>query len=567
MQSFLLWQESSPDAPTRAAEVAARLHGLLAPLFAAPIEIAVRCEGPPSMVVAHLDVAGWRRPFFEVDDERWVQAIEYPVDARGNGDVLADASRTFERDAAPLLRELSPPFSLLWGRHGSDAITVQNDALGQAQLFEYRDDRIWALTNRITALKALGIDLVPVAEEWAAATTLGWFPMDLTGYHNVRMVQPGTQLRVDAHGVRRSTSDVLGEWVHPGPRPRQEWLELARNGALRSIEAARAGWNDAAWAGLTGGYDSRAVVASLRAAAAPFRARVKGHADSEDVKIAGELARIARIPLRHEPAAELPSSDADDWRRSIALTLQWQAGQMDVDKHKTLFAHGRRLAPGNVNVMGTHGEIGRAFYYGSAMRLYPGRALPWNDAQLEDRFVARRLSDRVPFLRADLVESTAGIIRAAYRQSDRYGLTDLARLDFFYLFEDTRRRNAASVASQTGVVVTPLLNPDGIRASFAMTAEDKAADALHHHIVAMHAPEWSAVPYETKDDAAVTRQHQHSRYYDARRFWSETGAALVDEALRDGGFWTEVFDPDAVREHAFEAPDELTMLAMLPRVL
>lgn len=556
MQLFLLWQSPRIDAR----DVREKLSNMLAPLFVTPPEVVVRREGNPSLIVAHAPVPGWKRPFFEEDHEGWAQAVEVPLDWRGS---LLSATKRLDENPATLLRELSPPFSLLWGSHDSSEIVLQNDGLGAAQLFEARDENQWAITNRIMALEALGLVLEPDPEEWAAATTLGWFPLDLTGYRRVKLLAPGTQLRVGAHEVQRTTVDVLDEWVHPPERPAQECLELGRTSLLRTIDAARSGWEEAS-VGLTGGWDSRAVVSSLRVTGASFRARVKGQAHSADVTLARELARIAGFPLRHDHAIEQPSHDPADWRRSIALSLLWQGGQMDFDKHKTLFADGRRLDGGTVNVMGQHGEIARAYHYGEAMRRFPDGQVP-DDRTMEERFVARRLAARLPYLREDRIEGVREIIRAAFLRSHRHHLTSIARLDFFYLFENTRRGNAASLAAQTGIVVTPFLNPDFIRAAFALPPAAKAANAMHRHIVSVNAPDWESVPYEAKDDAAL--QHGQSRYYDARRSWRETGATLIDDALRAGGFWTEVFDADAVRRHVFESPDELAMLAVLEEVL
>jgi hypothetical protein len=562
LELFLLWRSSRVEAR----DVRDKLRNLLAPLFVKAPEVIVRRDGNPSLVVAHAPVPGWKRPFFEEDHDGWAQAIEYPLDWRGS---LLSLTRRLEENPAESLRELSPPFSLLWGAPHSGEISLQNDGLGAAQLFEYEDEHLWAVTNRIPALKALGVTLQPDAEQWAAATTLGWFPMNTTGYRRVKLLAPGTQLRVSANEVRRTTVDVLGDWVHPvehaepPERSEDEWLEIGRASLLHHIDAASSGWDDAS-VGLTGGWDSRAVVSSLRVVGAPFRARVKGHASSADVTTAQELARIAGISLRHDHSAEKPSNDPEEWRRSIARSLLWQGGQMDFDKHKTLFADGRRLDDGAVNVMGQHGEIARAYHYGEAMRRFPDGVVP-DDPVMEERFVARRLAARLPYLRTDLIEPVREIIRAAFLEAHRHHLTGTARLDFFYLFENTRRGNAASLAAQTGIVVTPLLNPDFIRAAFALRPKAKAGNALHRHIVSANSPEWDAVPYEGKDDAAL--QRGESRYYDARRSWREVGAPLIEDALRNGGFWTEVFDPDAVRQHVFESPDELAMLAMVPEVL
>ncbi|HEX3071591.1 MAG TPA: hypothetical protein VHX14_23715 [Thermoanaerobaculia bacterium] len=555
MQIFLLWKPSAPDEVER---VAGDLLRLFAPLFTEKPECSIRRTRAAALVVLHLPVQGWTRPFAEEDDERWVQAIDYPLDATlalDDDRILLGASRELEQNPSALLPQLSPPFSLLWSAHASDAIHVQNDGLGQAQLFEYDDTRSWALTNRVMALRALGIRLEPVPAEWAAHATLGWFPLQLTGFKNVRLLEPATQLRIDAHGTHRSSIDVLGQWLHPETWPDDEWLEIARTGLLRRLGAAASGWSEA-FAGLTGGWDSRAIVSSLRKLGVPFRARVKGQPDSSDVTVARELARIAGIPLQVETSAELPSSDPNDWRDSISLALLWQAGQMDADKQKTLFANGQRLNRGRVNIMGQHGEIGRAFHYAEMMRKHGIRELPWSDAELEARFVGHIVATAPRCLRHDLRDKVHEIILAAYREANRYKLTGLAILDFLYLHENTRRFNAGSLASQTNLVVAPFLNPDFIRAAFAVPAALKTDYALHQHIIATNTPDWADIPYAESQPS--------SRYYDEDASWQTTGVSLLNDALGEGGFWTEVFDADLAREDAREVADELVMLALLP---
>jgi hypothetical protein len=558
MQIFLLWRPAAPDEAER---VAGDLLRLFAPLFAEKPEFSIRRNRTAAFVVLHLPVQGWIRPFVEEDDERWVQAIDYPLDATlalDDDRILLRASRELERNPFALVSQLSPPFSLLWSAHALGEIHVQDDGLGQAQLFEHDDGRTWALTNRVTALRALGIRLEPVPHEWAVHATLGWFPLQLTGFKNVRLLEPATQLRIDTDGVHRSRIDVLGQWLHPESRPHDEWLEIARNSLLRHLGAAATGWSEAS-AGLTGGWDSRAIISSLRALDVPFRARVKGQPDSPDVIVARELARIAGIPLQVETSAELPSSDPNDWRDSIQLALLWQAGQMDADKQKTLFACGRRLDRGRVNIMGQHGEIGRAFHYAGMLQKHGIRKLPWNDAELEKRFVGHIIATAPRCLRNDLRDAVHEIVLAAYREATRYNLNGLAVLDFLYLHENTRRFNAGSLASQTNLVVAPFLNPDFIRAAFALPPALKTDHDIHQHIISTNTPDWANVPYAEPQPS--------SRYYDEGASWQTTGASLLNDALHKGGFWTEVFDASLAREDALDVADELGMLALLSAVL
>src|SRR5262249_43557110 len=126
-----------------------------------------------------------------------------------------------------------------------------------------------------------------------------------------------------------------------------------------------------------------------------------------------------------------------------------------------------------------------------------------------------------PYLRPDVRQRAHELIAQALRQAAPHRLSTAGALDFFYLYERTRRLNAGSLSSQTNQVVTPFLNPDYIRAVFAATQHDRDAEAFHRFIVETNAPDWARVPYES----------QNSPYYDSPAYWKSVGAPLVDELL------------------------------------
>jgi hypothetical protein len=206
--------------------------------------------------------------------------------------------------------------------------------------------------------------------------------------------------------------------------------------------------------------------------------------------------------------------------------------------------------------MGQHGEIGRAFHYAGMLLQHGIRELPWSDAELEKRFVGHIIATAPRGLRHDLRGAVHEIVLAAYREATRYNLTGLAILDFLYLHENTRRFNAGSLASQTNLVVAPFLNPDFIRAAFAIIPAHKADHAIHQNIIATNTPDWANVPYAAPQPS--------SRYYDEGASWQTTGAALLNDALRKDGFWTEVFDAGLARQDALDVADELVMMSLLP---
>jgi len=591
MRILLLWQSLEAAGEDLDPErVSHNLQRVFSPLFNRPPKATVRRNPAMGMVFLELPVRGWKPPFFEEDEQTWAVAVEYPIDARpaleADGRhvrqeaVLPALCRGLQDNPARLLRDMAPPFSLVWASKQTGETFVQNDGLGQAQLFEYQDSRLWAMTNKMFALKALGIELELEPEDWAARWTLPWFPFDRTGYRRGRFLGPGTQVRLDSQGVARTTHDVLAEWVNPGNLSQADCLELARCSLLRHIRAAMPLWEKPT-AGLTGGWDTRAVVALLRASGVEFSARVKGHPEHYDVIIASELAKIAGFDLRVQDYPGLPADNTDDCRRCISRALLWQAGYMETGQHKEFLVHQGHLN-GFVNIMGQHGEIGRARF---ATRI---EAKKFREEEYQEQLIIKLIGNMPSFTRRKFPERVREFVREAYRRADRYGLIGLARLDFFYLCEGNRRWASGSLNSQPGVVITPFLNPGYIRATFGYVGHGKEANPFHRHIIAAYAPEWLTAPYvrdlrraslrekrfspppRSEGEAAVAeswRQRTGTRNYDPVLYWKEIGAPIIREALAEGGFWTEIFDPDLTEQQWHTAPDHLAIVHLLPQVL
>ena len=593
MKVVLGWRSACVGATTpEARRVAADLQRLFQPLFGRPAPARILQHPAISFVELELPVRGWKAPFFEEDEQTWALAVNYPVNARtalasaGSGlperGILPLLCRRLQRDPAPFLREMAPPFSLIWAtKTAAGEAFVQNDALGMAQLFEYHDERLWALTNKITALKALGTPLEIDPEEWTVQATLGWFPLNMTGYKRIRYLDPGTRLRLDAGGLTRTRCDVLSNWVRPKGMSREECLELARTSLLRQIQAGLPLWENPT-VGLSGGRDSRAVVSSLRVLGAEFDARVKGLPGRYDVVVAPQLARIAGFKLKIKHSADLPPEDPDSCRRCISLALLWQAGHMLSKKHKTFLSGREYLDSGRVNIMGQHGEIGRATWADQI------RALDVTEEQCEERLIEFLLRAMPPYTRREHRDMVRQVLQQAYRQADRYELSGLFRLDFFHLYEKTRRWASGTLNAQGGLPFSPFLNPDYVRASFAYGDPDKRTSPFHSYIIAANAPDWVGVPFADelvrqdeeaakKDGAAEPTAETGARadwkrpvgnhLYDSLLYWQIVGRPIVEDALREGGVWTRIFDPDLARKHWKVAPDQLANAYLLSDLL
>lgn len=167
MSLFLLWQPEAVPGLADIQQTAEKFAALFAPLFRAPLQARVICQPPIALINLSLPVQGWRATEFEEDADGWALALDYPTNSaqvlsRRNlafrpGRPLLALCRALEKEPEPLLRELAPPFALVWYSRAQAAVFVQTDGLGQTQLFEHDRNGLWALTNRITALRALDI--------------------------------------------------------------------------------------------------------------------------------------------------------------------------------------------------------------------------------------------------------------------------------------------------------------------------------------------------------------------------------------------------------------------------
>jgi len=589
MRSFVLWRGApiDPDA------VEASLRPFFAGFFESVPPSVVRALPGGGLVAFALPVKGWKPPSFQEDEERWAFAVDYPLDGRGalerrgvacaDDEVLPRLAALLERDDGTLLADLTPPFALVWGHKASGVAWVMNDGLGMAQLFEARRGELRAWTNRPKLLEAVGFPLRASARQWATRLALGWFPGDAAGFEDVRFVPPGTRARLDPDGrrVEHATLDVLPSWVAPAPMDRAACLDLAQASLLRLASDAMAQWEKPT-VGLSGGWDSRMVVAVLRHLGSDMALRVRGNPDRIDVRLAHVLARMAGMKIRTKTTGGWPPDDAAGCRTSIERALAWQAGNMTTKKHKTFLARDPHLDGGTINVMGQHGGLGKSDF---VRRI---DALDHPPEEYEERLLDRLLKSAPPFLRAEHREALREDVRAAYRVAGRYGLDGIPALHFFFLHEFTRRWASATLSSQPGMVFAPILNPDFIRAAYAFPERELVHKPFHRHVTADLAPDWAQVPYEDQmspEDVSSGRlpppdlePHElrkvqvdaewkaptNRRKYHYATYWREVGLPLVEAAVASEGFAAELFDLDAARDDWPKAPDELVIAHLLP---
>jgi hypothetical protein len=256
-------------------------------------------------------------------------------------------------------------------------LEVWSDPLGAYPLYVLETaDACW-ISNNAEVLRHIA-DSREMDRTALASLVGGGWPLDGDPiWSRVRRLPPG---------LRTFGTDV----AVPDPRPRLGRGLEAEAAANTLIETVRA---LADWPGrpnvvpVTGGRDSRVVLAAARAAGIDFTATTGGAPDDDDVRIGAELARWAGVP--HERIAPDPSGDMWSRPRRSARTLMFTSAGTASLADAAGFPLAPRSGPLPLWHTGQGGEIGRAYY---AARYGRSRAV----RALEHAFTGRRPGRRPP---------------------------------------------------------------------------------------------------------------------------------------------------------------------------
>lgn len=266
-------------------------------------------------------------------------------------------------------------------------------------------------------------------------------------------------------------------------------------GHLRTISAEVASaFPDRVNAALSGGFDSRLIVAGLLAAGVRPRLFVYGDADSADVAIARTVATAAGLPFeaidKRAMNRGLPMPDIETLEQSALFFDGLPSDGIDdpgADRHTRL----EQTADGCIALNGGGGEIFRNFFH------LPNRAFAARDiVRTFYRGFSRsvfRDSDGLASYEARLAASMRSIVGMSEVGSELLSRTQVELLYSLFRCHYWMGVNN-SVAVRHGNYTTPLVDLESVRLALRVPLRWKNAGALESRLVAALHPAIAAQP-------------------------------------------------------------------------
>ena len=440
-----------------------------------------RQSGPRAPLVTDPETGSWL-----IALGTWFHTAGY---ASGAEDRLL--KRYLETDPVRLGRELEGFFVLAIGDAKSREVIVLTDLVGSCHSFMRATSAGTILSSSSLLLAALEeAHLDPVACHEFIST--GIIYEDRSCYREVRKLGPAGVFRFGPGGARATQrywqiSEVAPESLGGDAAVDGLWESVTR--AVRRVQTLYPN----PVCDLTGGYDSRSLVAAFVGAGVRCTTVVSGPPESADVVISRSLAQMLGLPhLHNEPRQQI---SFDELQKSLALT----DGEYDLVEYAQIRENHCRLAPRfEISINGSFGEVARGYWWELLLPRLGARG------PLDARKVARLRYGAQPFDasifppadRLDVVAHFAGVIERT--NAGLAGFPNTFQMDHAYLMMRMQRWQGriASSTNQIWPCLSPFLFRSVLETMLRTRALLRWRSLLVRKMLARFQPEMAAYPLE-----------------------------------------------------------------------
>ena len=425
------------------------------------------------------------------DAKTWIVALGtwLPIPARRglNTRWLVD---TYKRDGViALSRQIEGIFAIIVGDIEKRCVHVITDRCGSLHIFYRTVPGGYALCTSSAVLSARS-QLDPIAVHEFVAT--GIIYEDRTLFNEVRKLPPATVTTFSDGGKFLlesywTPSEIPAESIDCNDAADAVHASLTR--VLSALpESSRPLVSD-----LTGGYDSRLLLAGLLKAEVPFETTVSGNEAHPDVLVAKEIAQ--RLGIRHGHLTSGEALDGDSFLSAVRLT----DGEYDAFDYARIQSIHRNLSSRYaMSLNGSFGELARGYWW---ELLWPrlGKRAP-----LDASLVARKRFAAVPYNKSifngganiSLAEHMTEVIKRAENLARNQPNT--TQLDWVY-YTLRMQRWQGRIASSTNQIwrsISPIGFSEVLDPILATKAKGRFGSLLARVIFERHAPLLASLPLE-----------------------------------------------------------------------
>lgn len=396
-----------------------------------------------------------------------------------------------EVGAARLARELEGFFVIVIGDARTRETIILTDLVGSCHCFVRMLPQGIALSGSSLLLAGLGdFDLDPVGCQEFLCT--GILYEDRTLYHQVRKLTPAS-IYCFAEGRLKSQrrywriTDITPDSLDGQPAIDALWEGLVLSAQKISRIFPRPVCD------LTGGYDSRVLVAAFRSAGVPFATTVTGPAESPDVVVSRGLAGLAGLPHLHLNPQGGPSFER------IKMALALTDGEYDlVEYAHILDVHQSLAARFDISINGSFGEVARGYWW-ELLWPHAGARRPLDVTKVARRRYAAQGFDPSWFLpakRFNLVAHLAGVIERT--NEGLQGMLNTAQMDHAYLVMRMQRWQGriASSTNRLWPCLSPFLFRSVLETMLQIASPLRRNNRLIRKMLARYQPRLAEYPLE-----------------------------------------------------------------------
>jgi asparagine synthase (glutamine-hydrolysing) len=469
----------------------------------------------------------WRSP----GGEAWLVdlGVWLPVPARRGLDGGWLLGQYLELGAERLAAHLQGLFAIVIGDERTGTVQVITDRCGSLHLFVREDPAaFWLSTSSAVLGGRGGGGLDPVALHELVATGIVFEDRSL--WTGVRKVPPATVLTLGPGGRSERRYWRFGQ-IEAERLGTEEAADRVLDGLTRIIEALPES-DLPLVSDLTGGYDSRLLLAGLLASGRRFETTVSGAAGHPDVVVSQRIA--SELGLSHGVVAPAGPPSAELFDAALRLT----DGEYDAFDYARILRVHRGLAERYaMSLNGSFGELARGYWWELLWpRLASRRPL---DAGLVARkrfaafpYDARVFDGQARLALAEHLTEVAG--RAA---AEAAGLPNTSQLDAVYYRMRMQRWQGriASATSQLWPAFSPLGFTEAIDPILSARASARFRSLLVRALLARHAPRLAQIPLEHGYPPCPATVLNLPRFAPLARHYAEKVASKIANRLGVGG--------------------------------